>query len=402
MTLRFLLNNRWFQLVPGVLSMASIAILQYAWTLYSAPVAQELQVSLVVIQFGFTVFVMLQTFVQPFSGWILDRFPSKPMLLIAAFVVSGGWFMMGQVSSVAMFYGLFGACGIGAAVIYGACTSIAVKWFPDHRGIAAGIITAAYGMGSIPFIPFINAWLESGSIRPAFERIGLIQLGILLFSVAILRFPSSAATAKKTSPSEGVSPTRLVRLVDFWLIWMALLAMNIGGLVITANAKPMGLSLGIAPSVIVAAVMLNNLANGSGRILWGFVSDQIGRTTTMILSFSLNAFFLMILPIVTPWGSIYYVITLMGVMLTWGQIFSLFPSLTVDRFGSKYASTNMALVYSAKGVAGIIGGGVSVYIALTYGWNVVFLGAAGLSLTSAALIAVVAVRAQQKARIRAS
>lgn len=402
MNLRSLLHNRWFQLVPGVLSMASIAILQYAWTLYSAPVAQHLGASLVVIQYGFTLFVMLQTFVQPFSGWVLDRFGSRLMLIVAGILVGSSWFAMGRMPSVVVFYVLFGLAGIGAAIIYSASTSIAVKWFPDRRGIAAGIITGAYGMGTIPFIPWINRLLEEGSMRSAFEVIGILQIVILVGSALLWRMPPISTVTSKSSQTLGVKPSSMLMTLNFWLIWMALLAMNIGGLVITANAKPMGLSVGIPSAIIVSSVMLNNLANGTGRIFWGFISDRFGRYPTMILSFLLNALFLVALPVVTPWGVWAYVLTLMGVMFTWGQIFSLFPSLTVDLFGTKFASANMALVYSAKGIAGIIGGGLSVALALRYGWNFVFTGAALLSLSSALLIVIVSKRdPKQKAPHRA-
>jgi OFA family oxalate/formate antiporter-like MFS transporter len=156
-------------------------------------------------------------------------------------------------------------------------------------------------------------------------------------------------------------------------------SISVGGLIITANAKPFGQDVGVVSSVIMLSVMLNSLANGIGRVFWGAASDKLGRPKTMFISFGLNAIFLFVLPYVGN-NSVLYIGCLMLIMFTWGQLFSLFPPINADVFGATYSASNYGFLYSAKGFASIIGGGLGVYLASSFGWKIVFSCAALLSL----------------------
>ncbi|MEY8000270.1 oxalate/formate MFS antiporter [Clostridium sp. Mt-5] len=381
-----ILGNRWVQLIAAVIAMVMIANLQYAWTLFTTPLVAQLKSSLTVIQYAFTLFIMFETFVQPAGGYLLDRFGSKLMFIIAGLLIGSGWSMMGQVNSVTGLYFSYAMAGVGAAIIYGGCVSVAIRWFPDRRGMASGIIAGAFGLGSMPFVPVIDNLLQSSGVTKAFMVTGILQGIVIIIVALILRYPVGSKMpnkkeeiAKLDQSKIGFSPLQMLKTPNFWIIWSMFFSISVGGLIITANTKPFGKEMGIASSVIVLAVMLNSLANGIGRIFWGWISDRLGRPKTMFISFGLNAIFLFVLPIIGG-NNILYIVCLMFIMFTWGQLFSLFPPTNADVFGSTYAATNYGFLYSGKGIASILGGGLGAYLASSFGWNVVFSCAAILSL----------------------
>ena len=163
---------------------------------------------------------------------------------------------------------------------------------------------------------------------------------------------------------------------------MMFIFMATGGLMITAQTKPFAKDVGIASTIVILAVTVDRISNGLGRISWGWVSDKIGRETTMAIAFALNAAFLFLMPI---WGhnGIMFVLSVFFIMFTWGEIYSLFPPATADRFGTTYAASNYGVVYSAKGIGGILAGYVAAVLVQKTGWTVVFDAAAAMALLSA-------------------
>ena len=387
-----ILGNRWFQLVSAVVAMVMIANLQYAWTLFTTPLMANLKTSLTVVQFAFTLFIMFETFVQPLGGYMLDRFGSRAMFILAGLLVGIGWTMMGQAQSVTALYFYYALAGTGAGIIYGGSLSVAIRWFPDRRGLASGLIAAGFGMGSMPFVPVIANILDNGGVSQAFMYTGIFQGALIVVIAFLLRYPPGSKMpnkkeemAKLDHSKVGFSPTQMLRTPHFWLIWSMFFAVNVGGLIITANTKPFGKNFHIAAAYITLAVMVNSLANGTGRLFWGWISDRLGRYRTMFVAFGLNAVFLFLLPIMGSKSNILYVICLGLVMFTWGELFSLFPSVNVDVFGATYAASNYGFLYSAKGIASILGGGLGAYLATSFGWNVVFSVAGVFSLYAAVM-----------------
>ena len=230
-------NRRSIQLVIAALAMVMISSLQYAWTLFSSPLSEQLEVSIVTIQYAFTLFVMFQTFTQPFSGYFLDKFGYRRLYIIGAILAGGGWIMMGQAISIAGLYLFYALAGVGAAIIYGGSVSIAVRWYPDRRGFASGIVVGAFGMGSIPFIPLIDQLIETYGVSAAFTVIGLMQMALIAISAMILRLPNRkdviVPSKKVQIPKNSLNPMAILRTPHFWLMWTMFFSVNVGGLIIT-------------------------------------------------------------------------------------------------------------------------------------------------------------------------
>lgn len=411
-------RGRRLQLAAAVLGMGAIAPLQYSWTLFAEPLSEERAWSLAAVQVGFTVFVVFQTFTQPVTGPFIDRFGPGPLFVAGALLVGLGWGAMGRVGSLPLLYAAYAAAGLGAGVVYGGSIGTALRWFPDRRGLAVGLVTAGFGAGALPFLPILDAAITARG-TPATFVVSAVVLGIVLLAcAAVLRHPPAAAaegtevaaggSAASPSAPGAASPrglagpngvllvaqdapppparqytsTEMVRTARFWLIFAMYWCMATGGLLVTANLRPFATSLGVASGVVVTALVVAQVPNGLSRIVWGWVSDRIGRLLTMVVAFALNGVLLALLPFVgdAPAGLI--VLTPL-VMFTWGEAFALIPAVTADSFGTEHAAANQGVMYTAKGIGGLLGGALAAWLAAAFGWTAVFLAAAGMALTAA-------------------
>src|SRR5712691_7983935 len=151
------LINRWWQLVFGIVCMVMIANLQYGWTLFVLPIDAKYHWGRAAIQVAFSIFVLTETWLVPVEGWFVDRFGPKIVVLIGGILVGIAWVMNAYASTLTMLYIAAAIGGIGAGGVYGTCIGNALKWFPDHRGLAAGLTAAGFGAGSaITIIPIQN------------------------------------------------------------------------------------------------------------------------------------------------------------------------------------------------------------------------------------------------------
>src|SRR5262245_3356735 len=384
------IHNRWFQLGASLIAMIMIANLQYAWTLFVGPLQKGTGWKLSDIQFAFTLFIIFQTWVQPFDGWLIDRLGPRGFVSAAGIMCGLGWAGMGYANSLPMLYALYCLAGTGAAFVYSGSVGSALKWFKERRGLAAGIMTAGFGGGTPLFIPFIRSSIRGNGYQATFVATGILQ-GIVIAVVAqFLRHPPAVAApatggskAATTVDKKQFTTMEVLRTPHFYVMYVAFVLMATGGLLVTANAGPMARSWGFS---ITLAATLSPLANGASRILWGWVSDRLGRENTMIVTFVLQAFCLVAVATLGQISTAWFVASLVAVYFTWGQIYSLFPSTSGDYFGMKHATSNYAVLYTAKGVASIIGAYVAALVYEQSGsWAMGFYGSAVMALVAAAL-----------------
>lgn len=384
------MNNRWFQLCASLVAMIMIANLQYSWTLFVNPLREANGWTLVEVQWAFTLFILFQTWVQPLDGFLIDRLGPRWFITAAGILCGLGWAGMGYATSIPMLYVLYAIAGTGAAFVYSGSIGSALKWFQDRRGFASGVIAAGFGGGTALFIPIISSLIENQGYREAFFWTGISQ-GLVIFVVAqFLRYPAHAAPAAARSGAAAARPQfttgEMVRTPHFYVMYAMFVMMAIGGLMVTAQAGPMAQAWGLTTAALTLAATMSPLANGASRIFWGWASDRIGREKAMIIAFTLQAIALLLVLGVGHLSAIWFTTTLVLVYFTWGEIYSLFPSLVGDYFGSKNATSNYAVMYTAKGVASIVGGGLAALLFERFGtWTAAFYGSAALALIAAAL-----------------
>ena len=399
-------NNRWFQLIASLVAMIMIANLQYSWTLFVQPLQAATGWKLSDIQTAFTLFILCQTWVQPLDGWLIDRLGPRWFITAAGVLCGLGWTGMAYATSLPMLYVLYCVAGVGAAFVYSGSIGSALKWFKDRRGLAAGIMAAGFGGGTALFIPFISRTIAAEGYQAAFIATGIGQGVVIALVAQFLRHPPSApvagqpATAGSSAVGSSAVGTRqfttleMLRTPQFYTMYVMFVLMATGGLLVTANAGPMARSWGLSAAALTLAATLSPLANGAARVFWGWVSDRLGRENTMILTFVLQAICLFLVVAIGQTSAAWFSFTLVLVYFTWGQIYSLFPATAGDYFGTRHATSNYAVLYTAKGTAAIIGGWFGAILFERSGsWTLGFYGSAVMALIAAGMA--VALRASR-------
>ena len=392
-------SRRWLQLVVGVVCMAMIANLQYGWTLFVVPISTKFGWSQADIQVAFSIFILVETWLVPIEGWFVDRYGPGIVVAVGGVLVAIAWSLNSVASSLPMFYLGAVIAGIGAGAVYGTCVGNALKWFPDRRGLAAGLTAAGFGAGAALTVIPIRMIIHASGYQSAFLWFGLGQGLIVLVLSRLLSAPKKgqvpAATALKVRQSaRDYAPTEILRTAPFWVLYVMFVLVAASGLMATAQLAPIAKDFKIADlpvdvlfitsTTLTVALVVDNVLNGLARPFFGWVSDHVGREVTMAFVFTLGAFSYWALGNFgnTPWTFI----PLAGlVFFTWGEIFSLFPSACTDLFGSKYATTNAGLLYTAKGTASILVPLASVLKSYTGSWHAVFVVAAIMNITVAIL-----------------
>jgi len=392
--------GRWWQLTLGVICMSMIANLQYGWTLFVNPIEDKHHWGLPAIQVAFTIFIVVETWLVPLEGYAVDRFGPKLVGVGSGVLVAAAWAINAYADSLAMLYVGAIVGGIGAGGVYGACVGNALKWFPDRRGLAAGITAMGFGAGSALTVYPIANMIQSQGYEAAFLKFGLAQ-GLVVFLVGwLLKAPDDsvkhAAGALKAAaaPTPEYTPTQMLRSPPFWVLYVMFVLTATGGLIVTAQLKPVARDFGFAnaqASLLGLTVMalpftlaVSRVLNGVSRPFFGWISDHIGRENTMVTAFTLEGLSFLFLSRVGASPTAFVIATCL-VFFTYGQIFSLFPATCADTYGKKFASANAGLLYTAKGTASLIVP-VSSVIALNFGgWSSVFVVSAIMNIVAAGL-----------------
>jgi OFA family oxalate/formate antiporter-like MFS transporter len=398
--------------------MATIANLQYGWTLFVGPYADRFGWSHAAIQVAFAVFVLTQTWFVPIEGYLVDRFGPRPVVLAGGLLCAIGWVMNAFVDSLPLLYAASAISGTGAGAVYGTCVGCALKWFPERRGLAVGLVAASFGAGSALTIVPISMVIESRGYEAAFLYFGLGQ-GLLVIALALgLEDPNKLLRHIDTPPPpehlrqtrRDFTPGEMLRHPTFWAMYAIFVLVAAGGLMATAQlaliARDFGIHdvpvdiAGLVLPALTFALALDRVLNGLTRLIFGWVSDRIGREQTMAIAFTLEAVAILALYELGahPLG---FVLLTGLVFFAWGEIYSLFPSTCADTFGSKNAAANAGLLYTAKGTAALLVPLSSVLTAATGSWHAVFITASAMNAV-AALLAWFALRPMRRKLIEAS
>jgi OFA family oxalate/formate antiporter-like MFS transporter len=407
-------STRWGQLIFGIICMVMIANLQYGWTLFVNPIDQKYHWGRAAIQVAFTIFVLTETWLVPIEGYLIDRFGPRVMICGSGVLVAIAWVINSIADSLILLYIGAAIGGIGAGVIYGGSVGNALKWFPDRRGLAAGLTAAGFGAGSaLTVIPIYNMIQVSG-YEAAFLWFGIIQGVVVVLVGLLLRAPQpgeapapAAPTVQQTRRDYG--PGEVLRSAPFWLMYVMFVMVGAGGLMATAQLAPIAKDfkidtipvsiLGLTLPALTFALSIDRVLNGFTRPFFGWVSDHIGRENTMFIAFLLEGIGIYVLLLVAS-NPFWFVILSGVVFFAWGEIYSLFPATCTDIYGRKFATTNYGLLYTAKGTASLLVPLANVLTKATGSWTSVFVVAAALNIVAAilALVALKPMRARAMAQ----
>jgi MFS transporter, OFA family, oxalate/formate antiporter len=373
------------------MAMMAVANLQYAWTIFTKPIQAHLHATLVDVQWTITLFIALETWLVPFEGFLVDSIGPRFMLGVGAFAVGLGWMGSGWAESLGALYFWYGLAGVGAGMVYGGTIGNALKWFPDHRGLCVGFTAGAYGIGTALTILPISNMLKASGYQHTFIIWGAIQGVVVLAAALFLARPPAGwlppgwkekeAVIKANVQTSGVdlTPWEMLREPSFYVVYLMMTMLAFGGLVVTVQLSPMAVSyhvdkviVAFGVSALVMAIEIDRILNGLTRPFWGWVSDHIGRENAIFISFVLEA--IAVFGLLQLISHPIWFIALSGLcFFAWGNIYSLFPSVTADLYGSKWATTNYGVLYTAKGVATLFAApGAAWLFEKTGSWTKVF------------------------------
>lgn len=422
------LRTRWVQLGIGILCMVMIANLQYGWTLFVLPITHAHGWSRGDVQLAFTVFVLAETWLLPFEGWVIDRLGPRPLVFVGGILVGGSWLLNGAASSLTMLYAAAAMGGIGAGIVYAATVGNALRWFTEKRGLATGLTAAGFGAGSAVTIVPISNWIAAHGYESAFTVFGTVQGVVLMVAALFLCSPSGFEVGVAAQPgadfgedpvhgdahgsyvavSSGLSPRQVLGRPAFWLMYAMFVMVGSGGLMATAQlaviASDYGVDkspvsiLGLSLPALTFALSLDRILNGVTRPFFGWVSDIIGREVTMFVAFMLEGFGIFAL-LMFAHSPVAFVLISGMVFFAWGEIYSLFPALCTDLFGRRHAAANYGMLYTAKGTAALVVPLASILREATGSWVSVFYLAALFNIT-AALLALLVLRPMRLSQTR--
>ena len=385
---------RWFQLLCGVACMVMIANLQYGWTLFVDPISARHGWSRSAIQYAFFIFVLTETWLIPIEGWFVDKFGPRLVVLFGGILCGVGWVMNSYADSLPALYVAAAVSGTGAGAVYGTCVGNALKWFPDRRGLAAGLTAMGFGAGSAFTVVPIQNMIKASGYEYTFFWFGIGQ-GVIVVLLSLFLFAprlGQVPVLRKLTTGREVAPMQMLRTPVFWVMYAMFVMMAAGGLMATAQLGPIAKDfnvadvpvslMGLTVTALSFAAIFDRVLNGLTRPFFGWVSDHIGRENTMFIAFGIEGLGIYALSVFGQ-DPIMFVLLSGLVFFAWGEIYSLFPSTCADSFGSKYAATNAGLLYTAKGTAALIVPFTSVLTEWTGNWHAVFLAAAGLNILAA-------------------
>jgi OFA family oxalate/formate antiporter-like MFS transporter len=377
--------------------MVMIANLQYGWTLFVNPIDQKYHWGRAAIQVAFTIFVLAETWLVPFEGYLIDKFGPKVMVCGSGALVAIAWVINSMADSLFLLYVGAAIGGIGAGVIYGASVGNALKWFPDRRGLAAGLTAAGFGAGSaLTVIPIANM-IQSSGYQAAFLWFGLGQGIVVMLVGLMLRAPQASEVSAPAAPAvmqtkRDFGPAEVLRTPVFWVMYVMFVAVGAGGLMALAQLAPIATDykiagipvslLGLTLPALTFALTIDRVLNGICRPFFGWVSDHIGRENTMFIAFFLEGVGIYALLYFAN-NPVLFVILSGVVFFAWGEIYSLFPATCTDIYGRKFATTNYGMLYTAKGTASLLVPLANVLTSATGSWHAVFYVAAILNIAAA-------------------
>ncbi|HEU0231388.1 MAG TPA: oxalate/formate MFS antiporter [Burkholderiaceae bacterium] len=390
-------RTRWLQLVLGLVAMMAISSPQYVWALFTSDLTRMLGVSLAEVQVTFALLIIIQTFLAPFQGFLIDRFGAKLLLSCGAVLTGLSWILASKVTSIWGLYLAYGVLGgLGTGIIYIGVIGLMVRWFPDKRGFAVGMVAAGYGFGAALTTFAISDSIKSIGAPDTLVVFGWIIGVVGLLAVLGLRRPregelrelaqlvSSARAAKAgdfSAPTVGnrdYTPREMVREPVFWVMYVMFVMMATSGLMVISQIGAFAKDIHVANALVFGmaalplALTLDRFTNGLTRPLFGWVSDHIGRENTMFVAFGLEGVAMSIW-LAASSDPLLFALLSGVVFFGWGEIFSLFPATLTDIFGTKYATTNYGLLYMAQGVGSVLGGPLAAMMhQTTHSWTAVF------------------------------
>jgi len=338
----------------------------YGWSVFVAPLERQFGWTRADTSMVFTIVIAMTGFTFLLSGWIYDKWGPSFCAFTGAMLASLGFFLSSfsrTLPSLFLYFGVVGGLGsgLGCAVII----PVLAKWFPDRRGLATGLIVGAYAASSAIFGPLSAAVLVPRyGFATTFKILGAIFFAMTMTGAFLLKDPPEnyRPVGWTSGSSRGVSPSlyqfttrEMLQTPTFWLMWLGYAFGCASGLMVISQLIPYVSSRGMAsPSSVIVFLVLGGVANTLGRVLSGWMSDALGRLAILRLMVGASA---IAMPVLYAGGAnaarLYAAVVV--VYFCYGTQLSVNAASCADFWGIQNVGLNHGMLFTAWGVAGVIG-----------------------------------------------
>jgi len=356
-------SNRWIIAIAGVLMQVALGAV-YAWSVFRIPLTRTYGWSISQVTFAFELAIVVLGFASFAGGLWMRKSGPRPIAMLAAILYGGGTILAGLAHSVGMLYlayGVIGGAGLGLGYIVPVATLI--RWFPDKKGMITGLAVAGFGAGALLTAPIAESLLASVGVASTFEILGVGYLVMVLAAGAFMKNPPDGYTPQGFQSKVGnqpVSSTQNFTLKgalgswQWYALWMTLFLNTTAGIAIISQASPMAQEISHVTAATAAGLVgLISIANGSGRLLWAWFSDAVGRRAVFLVMFLLQAVLFLLLARAHQFGLFSLLAFL--ILLCYGGGFGTMPAFAADYFGAKQVGSIYGLMLTAWGAAALFG-----------------------------------------------
>lgn len=348
--------RRFLVVIGAVLIQVCLGAI-YSWSLYNQPLADKFgwEKGAIVMAYSIAIFVFAATTIV--SGRLYDRVGPKIVAAIGGVLYGSGMVLSAFATELWQLYITYGViAGMGVGFAYVSPLTTCVKWFPKHKGFITGIAVGAFGSGSMIFKNLIEAFLAGVGVSGTFIYLGIIFAGLVLIGAALLKLPEAAGNQAVTQgPFDHMTLSHMLKTKRFYYLWVMYLLASMPGLLVIGLAKDIGVDVvGLTTATAATAVTVIALFNAGGRLIWGTLSDRLGRVRMVVAMFVLTTLSLLVMAFM-PLTTALYFICLIGIAFSFGGFLAVFPAITADFFGLKHLGANYGIIFQGYGVAAIVG-----------------------------------------------
>jgi OFA family oxalate/formate antiporter-like MFS transporter len=362
----------------------------YAWSVFVSPLEAEFGWSRTQTSWVFTIAIVTFAVSTVFAGRIQDVRGPRICAVTGATLVGLGFILGSFTTSLAYLYVAFGfVVGLGNGFGYATPIPVGSKWFPDKRGLVVGLMVAGYGGGSAIFAPVATALIDAVGWQATFRILGVILFAMGMVGAWLLRNPPAGYQPEGWSPAAVQGRTQrdiptgeMLGMPNFYFLWVAYCLGTTAGLMTISQLVPFAQSAGLGATAAAFAVTVGAIGNAAGRIASGWLSDLVGRLMTLRIMIFVSA---LAMPALFAWREEAFLLYLFVVVVYWcfGTQLSVFASTAADFFGTKHLGLNYGLLFTAYGVAGLIGPIIAGVVFDTFNdYRYAFFIAAGLAVVA--------------------
>lgn len=353
--------NRWRVLTGAVLILLCTGAI-YAFSVWVGPLAGAHDWTPGQVVLGFTINGAISPIPMILGGFFVDRGWTRYSVAAGALLFAGGFALAGTASSLGMYYFWYGiVAGLGMGFAYSGCLSNTIKLFPDRKGFASGVLTAALGTGTVIAAPVAQAIIKSAGPDAAYVRMGLVYLVIVIAGALLIKTAPVGFVPEGWTPPAGAPAVvnrtwkQMLAMPVFYLIFAMLFAGAFSGLMIGSQLSPIAQTPMFAITAATAAVLVSVYAicQAIGRFAWGAISDRVGYINAVIVIYVVVAVsFVVMLTMNTIAG---FVIGIIGLGLAFGGVMGVFPALSMNTFGPRFQGINYGIIFTGYAIAAYFG-----------------------------------------------